>query len=89
MAIVIGVRFQQAGKIYHFDTAGLEFKLNDLVIVETNRGIELGKVVVTAKEVAPAENAEPFKPVIRMATPEDLSQAQHQRDRARKALTKS
>lgn len=89
MAIVIGVRFQQAGKIYHFDTAGLEFKLNDLVIVETNRGIELGKVVVTAKEVAPAENAEPFKPVIRMATPEDLSQAQLQRDRARKALTKT
>jgi cell fate regulator YaaT (PSP1 superfamily) len=89
MAIVIGVRFQQAGKIYHFDAAGLEFKLNDMVIVETNRGIELGKVVATAKEVAPAENAEPFKPVIRMATPEDLSQAQHQRDRARKALTKS
>lgn len=89
MAVVIGVRFQQAGKIYHFDTAGHEFKLNDMVIVETNRGIELGKVVMSAREVAPAENAEPFKPVIRMATPEDLSQAQHQRDRARKALIKS
>ena len=89
MAMVVGVRFQQAGKIYHFDIAGLELKLNDLVIVETNRGIELGKVVTPPKEVTPAENAEPFKPVIRKATPEDIAQAQHQRERARKALSKS
>lgn len=79
----------QAGKIYSFDTAGLEVKLNDLVIVETNRGIELGKVVVGVREVTPEENAEPFKPVIRLATPEDISHAQHQRDRAKKALAKS
>ncbi len=89
MATVIGVRFQQAGKIYHFDTAGLDLKINDLVIVETNRGIELGKVVLAAKEMTPAENAEPFKPVLRLATPEDTTQAQNQRERARKALAKS
>ncbi|MBN1374954.1 MAG: stage 0 sporulation family protein [Dehalococcoidia bacterium] len=89
MATVIGVRFQQAGKIYTFDTAGLDLKLNDLVVVETNRGIELGKLVLPAKEMAQGENTEPFKPVIRLATPEDISQAQHQRERARKALSKS
>ncbi|RPJ60923.1 MAG: stage 0 sporulation family protein [Dehalococcoidia bacterium] len=89
MATVIGVRFQQAGKIYHFDTNTLDLKVNNLVIVETNRGIELGKVVAAAKEMTPPENAEPFKPVIRLATPEDISQGQHQRERARKALTKS
>jgi cell fate regulator YaaT (PSP1 superfamily) len=79
----------QAGKIYSFDIAGLELKLNNLVIVETNRGIELGKVVIDVKEVTPEENAEPFKPVIRLATAEDIAQAQHQRDRAKKALVKS
>ena len=79
----------QAGKIYSFDTAGLEVKLNDLVIVETNRGIELGKVVAGVREVTPEENAEPFKPVIRLATPDDISQAQQQRERAKKALAKS
>jgi cell fate regulator YaaT (PSP1 superfamily) len=89
MAIVIGVRFLQTGKIYLFDTAAFNLKINDQVIVETNRGIELGKVVIAAKEVTPEENAEPFKPVIRVATPEDISQAQHQRDRANKALAKS
>ncbi len=89
MAIVIGVRFLQTGKIYLFDTAAFNLKINDQVIVETNRGIELGKVVIAAREVTPEENAEPFKPVIRVATPEDISQAQHQRDRANKALAKS
>ncbi len=89
MANVAGVRFMQAGKIYSFDAAGLDLKVNDLVIVETNRGIELGKVIIGLKEVVPEENAEPFKPVIRMATPEDVSQSQFQKDRARKALAKS
>jgi len=79
----------QAGKIYSFDASGLDLKVNDLVIVETNRGIELGKVIIGIKEMAPAENAEPFKPVIRMATPEDISQGQFQRDRAKKAVVKS
>ena len=89
MAIIIGVRFMQAGKIYNFDTAGFELKINDQVIVETNRGIEMGKVVAPAREAPPTENAEPFKPVIRLATAEDIAQAQHQRERAKKALSKS
>jgi cell fate regulator YaaT (PSP1 superfamily) len=89
MTKVVGVRFTQAGKIYDFETAGLDIKVNDLVVVETSRGIELGRVVIGAREVTPAENAEPFKPVIRLATSEDIQQAQHQRERARKALAKS
>lgn len=89
MAIIVGVRFTQAGKIYNFDTAGLSLNLNDLVVVETNRGQELGKVVIAAKEIATEENAEPYKPIIRMATPEDVSQAEHQRGRARKHFPKA
>ncbi len=89
MATIIGVRFIQAGKIYYFDTAGLDLKLNDLVVVETNRGQELGKVVVAAKEVNLEANAEPYKPIIRLATDEDNAQAQRQRERSRKALAKS
>ena len=89
MANVIGVRFMQAGKIYFFDTAGLDLKLNDLVIVETTKGQEFGKVVANAREITAEENAELFKPVIRIATQEDISQAQHQREHAKKALAKS
>jgi cell fate regulator YaaT (PSP1 superfamily) len=88
LATIVGIRFTQAGKIYHFETAQLELKVNDLVVVETNRGHELGKVVTKPKEVTPPENAEPYKPVLRLATPEDISRSQHQRERSSKALTK-
>jgi len=89
MAMIAGIRFMQAGKIYYFDTAGLDIKAHDFVVVETNRGHELGRVVVDPKEMTPAENAEPFKPIARIATAEDLSHAQAQKERARKAMNKS
>jgi cell fate regulator YaaT (PSP1 superfamily) len=89
MPTVVGVRFLQAGKIYSFDTAAFALKLNDLIIVETNRGKELGKVVIEPHDITLAENVEPFKPVLRLATQEDLSQSQHQKERAKKALVKS
>jgi cell fate regulator YaaT (PSP1 superfamily) len=88
MAIIVGVRFMQAGKIYSFDTAGFDLKVGDQVIVETNRGIEMGRIVAPAREAPQVENADPYKPVIRLATAEDMTQAQHQRERARKALSK-
>jgi cell fate regulator YaaT (PSP1 superfamily) len=89
MATVVGVRFVQAGKIYSFDKGELDLKVDDMVIVETNRGIELGKVVVAPSEITPAEGAEPFKTVTRIATPEDIAQTRHQKERAGKALAKS
>lgn len=46
MAKIVGVRFQEAGKIYHFDGSGLEdLKIGDHVVVDTSRGRELGRVV--------------------------------------------
>ena len=89
MSKVVGVRFMQAGKVYSFDPAGLSVKVNDLVIVETSRGIEMGKAVTSIQEVTPEENSEPFKPIIRLATSEDIAHAQYQRDRAQKALAKT
>lgn len=89
MAKVVGVRFMQAGKVYSFEAAGLDVKVNDLVIVETSRGIDIGKVVVGVSEVTQQENEEAFKPAIRLATPEDIAHAQYQRDRAKKALAKT
>jgi len=88
MTMIVGVRFLQAGKIYSFDAGTFEPRLNDLVVVETNRGSELGRVVMAPKEVTPPENTEPFKPVLRLATAEDIQRAGHQRERARKALVK-
>ncbi len=71
MTRVVGVRFRQAGKIYHFNAEDLRLKRDDKVIVETSRGVEFG-TVVTAQENANEEDfTQPLKKVIRAATAED------------------
>lgn len=71
MTKIIGVRFRQAGKIYHFAPAKLEIKINDYVIVETSRGVEYGKVVMGIKEVSDESITQPLKEVTRIVTQED------------------
>jgi cell fate regulator YaaT (PSP1 superfamily) len=51
MSEIVGVRFQQAGKVYYFDAADIPLEINDDVLVETSRGNELGKVVISPKQV--------------------------------------
>lgn len=43
MVKVVGVRFKKAGKIYYFDPDDIELEAGINVIVETARGLELGK----------------------------------------------
>lgn len=88
MATIVGVRFTHAGKIYNFETMGIELGINDYVVVETNRGQELGRVVTLPKETSPEQNPEP-KPIIRKATADDIDQANIQEKNAYKALNKS
>lgn len=72
MINVVGVRFRTAGKIYYFDPCDLDINTDDMVIVETARGIECGKVVIAKREVSEEEVVLPIKSVIRVATEEDL-----------------
>ena len=71
MIKVVGVRFQQAGKIYYFDPLDYELEVPMHVIVETARGVEMGTVLIPPKEVEDEKVIQPLKPVIRIATDED------------------
>lgn len=71
MIEVIGVRFKKAGKIYYFDPDTHDISIDSYVIVETIRGIEFGKVVITNKRVDEEDVVLPLKKVIRIATEED------------------
>jgi cell fate regulator YaaT (PSP1 superfamily) len=88
MPELVGVRFKRAGRVYYFDPAGFELKVGDWVVVETGRGSDLGRVVISPKQVLANELTEPLKPVLRVATAEDLNKRVDSKDRELKALDK-
>ncbi|MFA5076099.1 MAG: regulatory iron-sulfur-containing complex subunit RicT [Patescibacteria group bacterium] len=68
------IQFTPWDKAYYFDPASLELAENDYVIVETQLGTEMGKVI-GFEEVAPVDGeSREIKPVARKATMEDLEQ---------------
>ncbi|MBE0701301.1 MAG: stage 0 sporulation protein [Acholeplasmataceae bacterium] len=67
------IQFKEAGKKYFFSYQGLDIKQKDLVVVETSRGIEIGKVYVF-KEIEETELTSELKPIIRIATEEDIEE---------------
>lgn len=70
---VVGIRFKKAGKKYYFDPQQFDLKKQDKVVVETIRGYELGEVIEDIKTVEDAEIISALKPVLRVATEEDIA----------------
>lgn len=87
MAEVIGVRFKEVGKVYYFAPGEHKLSINDMVIVETARGVECGTVALENKIVPDESLTSPLKPLIRIATPEDLEHLAENRQREKKAFT--
>jgi cell fate regulator YaaT (PSP1 superfamily) len=80
---VLGVRFQEAGKIYYFSAAGYnDLEVGEYVVVETSRGQELARIVIAPGQVLSVELTEPLKPIVRVALDEDLEQAERLRGKA-------
>jgi cell fate regulator YaaT (PSP1 superfamily) len=74
---LVGVKFQSAGKLYHF-AAPLEMSLSadDWVVVETIYGEQLGQVAVLVDDPPGGLSYDQIKPVCRRAT--GLDMAKHQ-----------
>ncbi len=85
---VVGVRFQRAGKVYYFNSAGVDMEVNDRVVVDTERGHTIGRVVIAPKQVLASGLTEPLKPVLRKASPEDVEQQEKGRQKEQEALAK-
>ena len=86
MAVIIGVRFKNTGKVYYFDPGQNQLEKGSLVVVETARGIECGEVVIHNKEVADSTIVKPLKPVLRPATPEDKRRAKENAEKEQRAM---
>ena len=72
MAMVVRVRFRRASKLYDFDPNGLELHTGMRVVTETARGVELGECMSGVMDVPDEHVVSPLKPIIRIATEQDL-----------------
>jgi cell fate regulator YaaT (PSP1 superfamily) len=69
---IVGIRFRPAGRIYYFDPQGRAYTNGQYVIVETVRGVEAGRVVLASKKLAESDLSDPLKPVLRLASEDEL-----------------
>jgi cell fate regulator YaaT (PSP1 superfamily) len=77
MTIVVGVRFKDSGKTYHFDPRDIPLAVGDWAIVETARGPELGRISAPPADMPPDQILGELKPVLRRATQTDIDNLAH------------
>lgn len=71
--VAVGVRFSRGSRIYTFDaTSCPEVQLWEFVVVETNRGKQVGQIVKIMSDYI-SEVQEPLKPVLRPANAAELA----------------
>jgi len=82
---IVGVRFKRAGKVYYFGPAGIALEVNDYVVVSTSRGLDLGQVVISPRQIA-SDIEKPSESVVRKAEPEDIERAKELEAKESEAL---
>lgn len=75
MVQVVGVRYKKAGHIYYFSPGNTQYKYQDKVLVESQQATCLATVVLANREMDEADLPEEIKPIISLASPNDLKQA--------------
>jgi cell fate regulator YaaT (PSP1 superfamily) len=86
MPHVVGIAFKRVAKSYWFNPGTLQLKDFDRVIVETTRGLEIGTVRVTPREIVESELQAPLKQVLRTAEPRDPEQEARNKEKARSSM---
>lgn len=83
---VMGVRFRDSSRTYYFSPTGYDLKAGAHVVVETERGTDIGVVVIAPHQVLAATLEGDLKPIMRVATQNDLDVAESLRGQQGDAL---
>lgn len=86
---VVAIQFNRLGKKYYFDTANIDVKNGDKVVVETARGVELGFVVSNKMQIGNDDLVSPLKPIVRIANQSDISRYEDNREKEVNVLKKT
>lgn len=71
MIEIVGVHFENSGKVYYFSPGALKLFPGMQVVVDTARGVETGTVSIGNRQMEDSAVISPLKPVLRVMTPED------------------
>ncbi len=82
---IVYIQFEGSKKAYSFGS-NEKYYTDDVVVVETVRGQELGKVCVPTIDFDPSKVKGDIKPVLRKASQEDLDTKEENVERAKEAL---
>lgn len=85
MEKLILVRLRDSGQVYPCNPCNLEVKEGDYIIVEHDRGLDYGQIVVPRQAQA-LPSKEPAKKIVRLASPADLRQIEENRLKAKDAF---
>jgi len=83
---VISIKFKNRGKCYFFAPNDLQINSGEKVIVETSKGLEIADCVHGNHMVMETSVVQPLRPVIRIATADDLRIAELNKRREQEAL---
>ena len=86
MIKVVGIKFENSGKVYYFSPGNLKIKKNYNVIVETERGIQFGICATGIEEKKEEDIYLPLKEVTRVATKKDVEVNKKNKIASQKAL---
>lgn len=87
MQNVVGIDFQKSGKMEYYSPKNFDLNVGDWVVVESKRGLEMGRVKYEPLDVADEDVTLPLKEIVRHATDEDLSQYEQNEKDAEEAMT--
>ena len=86
---VVGIEFTNSNRIYFFDPKNIKINKGDKIVVETERGLQLGIARKDIEEVDESKIVLPLKPVLRLANKDDISKYEKNKKLEEEAIDKA
>ncbi len=85
---VVGVKFKNGNHIYSFSPNGLKLKCGDYVLVETEKGLDLGVIIKENEVIDASKLVSPLKNVVQIASKSVVEKAEEYDKQAEKLYSK-
>lgn len=86
MSTTLGLRFRDNGQIYYFDALSYGVRVGEYVLVKTDQGTAMARVASVLDAPPSDMQASEIKPILRLASNEDMIQHDENRELARDAI---